>query len=179
MSSCAACRYYKTKPLCDLLSRNYAWKELRSSRCVLFLRSWGLRYVFAITLTSSCTDWLKEQVDFQVPGWEQRILAGTQGTGWDRSSLQHGFASSSICGHLDFFLFLSGVKEVHHFFGNIPRSVYTLFQTALGGISWYEVTDALANVDMLLSAVNLSFLCPEWCGIDLSRTAPALTTRAV
>ncbi|CAE7397220.1 SCN8A [Symbiodinium natans] len=90
-----------------------------------------IMYVFAITLTSSCTDWLKERVDFQVSDWEQKILEGTHG---------------------------AGVKDVHHFFGNIPRSVYTLFQTTLGGISWFEVTDALAHVDMLSFSLMFAYI---------------------
>mmetsp|Transcript_52691 Transcript_52691/g.122883 ORF Transcript_52691/g.122883 Transcript_52691/m.122883 type:complete len:284 (+) Transcript_52691:1126-1977(+) len=90
-----------------------------------------IMYVFAITLTSSCTDWLKGKVDYGAQGWEDEILAGT---------------------------YPEGVKQVHHFFGNIPRSVYTLFQTTLGGISWFEVADALAQVDVLSFALMFTYI---------------------
>ncbi|CAE7764128.1 Scn8a [Symbiodinium sp. CCMP2592] len=90
-----------------------------------------IMYVFAITLTSSCTDWLKEQVNYNLPDWEQRIMAGSHG---------------------------EGIKHVHHFFGNVPRSVYTLFQTTLGGISWHEVTDSLAQVDVLSFCLMFAYI---------------------
>lgn len=56
-------------------------------------------------------------------------------------------------GQVQFFLLSAKRSQVHHFFGSLPRSVYTLFQTTLGGISWYEVTDALAHVDSMSFAL--------------------------
>ena len=55
--------------------------------------------MFAITLTSSCTDWLKERVDFQVSDWEQKILEGTHGAGreyvnWSEKSCMN---RASLC----------------------------------------------------------------------------------
>ncbi|OLP93558.1 Voltage-dependent P/Q-type calcium channel subunit alpha-1A [Symbiodinium microadriaticum] len=47
-----------------------------------------IMYVFAITLTSSCTDWLKEQVNYNLPDWEQRVMAGIHGEGID-ASVEH------------------------------------------------------------------------------------------
>ncbi|CAJ1401229.1 unnamed protein product [Effrenium voratum] len=88
-----------------------------------------IMYVFAITLTSSCSDWLKERVDFEAD-WQEQVGNSTE----------------------------LGVKEVHHFFGSLPRSVYTLFQTTLGGISWYEVTDALAHVDSMSFALMFAYI---------------------
>ena len=169
------------------------------------------RYVFAITLTSSCTDWLKEEVDYNLPDWEQRIMAGTHGEGGlshcrtpplprslfvrvcvcrcfgslclyssgqryteseislARASCWGGQASADTVSLAPAYwwqwllvrpIFVgrseshapAGIKHVHHFFGNVPRSVYTLFQTTLGGISWHEVTDALAQVDVPLGS---------------------------
>ncbi|CAE7697803.1 Cacna1e, partial [Symbiodinium pilosum] len=89
-----------------------------------------IMYIFAITLTSNCTDWLKGQVDFAKPDWESDIASTTQ----------------------------LGVREVHHFFGSVPRSAYTLFQTTLGGISWHEVTDALLYVDALSFCLMFAYL---------------------
>ena len=89
-----------------------------------------IMYIFAITLTSSCTDWLKSQVDFSKPDWE-----------WDLANTSQ-----------------PGVKEVHHFFGSLPRSGYTLIQTTLGGISWHEVTDALLHVDAISFCLMFAYL---------------------
>ena len=89
-----------------------------------------IMYIFAITLTSSCTDWLKSQVDFSKPDWE-----------WDVANTSQ-----------------PGVKEVHHFFGSLPRSGYTLIQTTLGGISWHEVTDSLLYVDAISFCLMFAYL---------------------
>ena len=89
-----------------------------------------IMYIFAITLTSSCTDWLKQQIDFSKPDWESDIAGSSQ----------------------------PGVREVHHFFGSVPRSGYTLFQTTLGGISWHEVTDALLFVDVVSFSLMFAYL---------------------
>ncbi|CAJ1379027.1 unnamed protein product [Effrenium voratum] len=78
-------------------------------------------YVFAISLTSSCTDWLKDQVDYTAKDW--------------RTEAQQSSAP--------------GVRQVYHHFGDVPRSIDTLFETTLGGLSWHELMDALGYVDAL------------------------------
>ncbi|CAJ1409644.1 unnamed protein product [Effrenium voratum] len=89
-----------------------------------------IMYVFAITLTSSCTDWIKIHIDFSDPDWKQKLKNS------DSEEL----------------------RQVHRFFGDIPRSVYTLFQTTLGGISWYEVTDALLSVDIISFCLMFAYI---------------------
>ncbi|CAK9091399.1 Sodium channel protein type 4 subunit alpha (SkM1) (Sodium channel protein skeletal muscle subunit alpha) (Sodium channel protein type IV subunit alpha) (Voltage-gated sodium channel subunit alpha Nav1.4) [Durusdinium trenchii] len=89
-----------------------------------------IMYVLAITLTGSCTDWLKERIDFTTAEWEQEILDSTE----------------------------TGVTKVYTYFGSISRSHYTLFQTTLGGVSWYEVTDALFNVDAFSCILMFAYI---------------------
>lgn len=80
-----------------------------------------ISYVWAVTLTEGCTDWLKLYVNV------------TDGD----AAVARQIEDSQI----------DGLKEVHRFFGSLDRSIYTLFQVSLGGVSWHQVTDAVGYVD--------------------------------
>lgn len=80
-----------------------------------------IMYVWAVTLTEGCTDWLKLHVNV------------TDGD----AAIARQIEDSQV----------DGLKEVHRFFGSLDRSIYTLFQVSLGGVSWHQVTDAVGYVD--------------------------------
>lgn len=43
-------------------------------------------------------------------------------------------------------------------YGNIPRTIYTLFQTILGGVSWHEVCDPLFEINWIIPFLFLIYV---------------------
>lgn len=77
-----------------------------------------IMYVWAVTLTDASVDWIKTYVNVSDANVQEQI---------EKSSIE--------------------LQKVYLYFGNLSRGIYTLFQVSLGGISWYEVTDAVSYVD--------------------------------
>lgn len=76
-------------------------------------------YVFAVSITFQCSSFLKQHADFDQPNWYDLLEEDIR----------------------------PGVKEIFLFFGSLPRSVGSLIQAMLNGISWNELVDALLHVD--------------------------------
>eukprot|EP00930_Biecheleria_cincta_P097797 TRINITY_DN89481_c0_g1_i1.p1 TRINITY_DN89481_c0_g1~~TRINITY_DN89481_c0_g1_i1.p1 ORF type:complete len:679 (+),score=137.93 TRINITY_DN89481_c0_g1_i1:67-2103(+) len=93
-------------------------------------------YTFSLFLTSLCTSWLKVNSELFVSSkdmWEQ----------WDKDGeMTVGFAA----------------VEVKRYYGNVGRTVYTLTQVVLGGVSWHEVCTPLFRVDAICPMLLLVYI---------------------
>eukprot|EP00930_Biecheleria_cincta_P095274 TRINITY_DN87252_c0_g1_i1.p1 TRINITY_DN87252_c0_g1~~TRINITY_DN87252_c0_g1_i1.p1 ORF type:complete len:645 (-),score=84.05 TRINITY_DN87252_c0_g1_i1:151-2085(-) len=91
-----------------------------------------MTYVFAISITSQTAEWLASRFDISQPGWSSAMDPAT-----DR--IHYAIWSN---------------------FGNLQRTIFTLFKTILGGVSWENVSDPLLDVGWLpvfLLLVYISF----------------------
>lgn len=91
-----------------------------------------MTYVFAISITSQTAEWLASNFDISQPGWSSAMDP-------TRDRIQY-----AIWSH----------------FGNLQKTIYTLFKTILGGVSWQDVSDPLLDVGWLpvfLLLVYISF----------------------
>lgn len=87
-------------------------------------------YIFAVVLTMRGTDWLKLQVDTGNPDWFHLLSNSTAPT----------------------------VVAVHGSYGSLAKTLYTLMQVALGGVSWGEVCDPLISADPLAVVLLLLYI---------------------
>lgn len=87
-------------------------------------------YLFAVMLTMRGTDWLKLQVDTNNPDWPHLLSNSTA----------------------------PNVAVVHEHYGSLARTLYTLLQVALGGISWGEVCTPLIGADPLAVVFLLLYI---------------------
>jgi len=86
-------------------------------------------YVFAVCLTINASEWLKLKIDIDAPG------------SWESYYAQDDLLSS-----------------VHHSFGSLARTVYSLIQCVLSGVSWHEKMDQLLHIDTLSPGLILMYI---------------------
>eukprot|EP00931_Biecheleriopsis_adriatica_P042324 TRINITY_DN24120_c0_g1_i1.p1 TRINITY_DN24120_c0_g1~~TRINITY_DN24120_c0_g1_i1.p1 ORF type:complete len:325 (-),score=53.11 TRINITY_DN24120_c0_g1_i1:7-915(-) len=87
-------------------------------------------YMFAIGISFQASDYLKPVADMSQADW------------WDH--LEH---------HTE-----DHVREIWKTFGNLWRTVYTLYQVALGGVNWGEVCNPLLQTGDVLPALLLCYV---------------------
>ncbi|CAE8638627.1 unnamed protein product, partial [Polarella glacialis] len=104
-------------------------ESLRSLFWVLVLLS-IIMFVFAACITTNASIYLKGQVDLDDPGWSSQIENSSNDT----------------------------VVAVHRWWGSLFRSIYSLIQIMLAGVSWGQVTDVMLRVDPMSSALILFYV---------------------
>eukprot|EP00930_Biecheleria_cincta_P047071 TRINITY_DN32564_c0_g1_i1.p1 TRINITY_DN32564_c0_g1~~TRINITY_DN32564_c0_g1_i1.p1 ORF type:complete len:726 (-),score=144.94 TRINITY_DN32564_c0_g1_i1:151-2079(-) len=87
-------------------------------------------YVFAIVITAQATSYIHIRVETDNPDWFDAADSSTDVT----------------------------VSALNLAFGTLSRTVYTLFQTVLGGVSWGEVTTPLLKVGVLPFVLLLGYI---------------------
>jgi len=87
-------------------------------------------YVFAIVITAQATSYVQSLVETDSPDWFDAADSSRDVT----------------------------VSALNLAFGTLSRTVYTLFQTVLGGVSWGEVTTPLLKVGVLPFVLLLGYI---------------------